>query len=60
MSKILKYMTWLFIFIAKKILIERRRFLKAICQLDVMHYWLSKLPQKLLDEKLLLYFIQAS
>jgi hypothetical protein len=46
-------------FIAKNVLIERGKLLKVICQLDVKHNWLSKLPKKSLDKKLLLFSIQG-
>jgi hypothetical protein len=48
-------------FSQKLVLTKRGRLVRVICQLDVMHNWLSKVPQKSLDEFyfILFYFVQA-
>jgi hypothetical protein len=48
-----KYTTWSSIFIARFVLAEC---LRVICQLDVVHNWPSKMPQKVLDDKLFFFF----
>jgi hypothetical protein len=52
-SKFKKYTTWSsFFFFAKFIFMERKRPPMVIFQLDVLHNWPNKLPQKSMDEKL--------
>ena len=43
----------------KFIFIDIRRLLGVIFQLDVVHHWPGKLPQKTLDESFILFSIQA-
>jgi hypothetical protein len=48
------------LFFAKLVLAKRGKPPKVIFQLNVVHNLPTQLPQKLLDEKVLLFFVQAS
>jgi hypothetical protein len=50
---------WSSSYFAKFVLMERRRPPKIIFQLDVVHNLPTKLPQELLNEKLLLFLVHA-